>query len=341
MKYLAGAVAALVLFADCAVARDRVELAPYSNWVMNYDDDSCALQRQFGEVGRQAYLELRSFGDAQHVQVVVASKDFDRHSGPFRFAVEPLDQEALEVAGFDMSGGDGYQGKLFSYSFGWDARVKAALRDFTSRMPGITEEQRGLVLQAIDLDWESRAFARLASEEHFLAAWRLAYNAFEQSDAWQSLRRTIESEVAGVVIERAFDETLSLRTGNLHAPMEAMRTCVDELQTHWGIDVEAHKTLSRSAEPLDYARLVRELQEDYPSRMREEGMQGYLRIRLNVSADGIPTACHLQSQINDEAFEEVACTNLMRFAKFAPALDKNGQPIASVFRNSIVYTLGR
>lgn len=92
MRYLGGIAAALVLFADCAVAREPVELAPYSNWVMNYDDDSCALQRQFGEEGRQAFLELRSFGDSSDLQVLIASKDFVlQRGGRFRLAVDPLD----------------------------------------------------------------------------------------------------------------------------------------------------------------------------------------------------------------------------------------------------------
>lgn len=240
------------------------------------------------------------------------------------------------MSGADMNAGDGYLGKLFTYRPGSDAR-KTALRDFTTRMPGITEEQRKLVLEGLDLDRESRAFARLTTQDSYLVAQRLVSSAFGRSDDWESLRATIESEIAGLVIESAFDETLSLRTGSLHGPMEAMRTCLDELLTHWGIDAEAHKTLSRPVEPIDYARLVREVQEDYPVRMANKGMQAFIRVRLNVSADGVPTACHPQSQINEQDFERVACDNMMRFARFRPALDKDGEPIASYYRVSIYY----
>ena len=48
----------------------------------------------------------------------------------------------------------------------------------------------------------------------------------------------------------------------------------------------------------------------------------------------------MQSPINDEAFERIACGNMMRHANFSPALDRQGQPIASVYQTAILYVLG-
>ena len=54
MRLLVGIAAPLALLAEGAQAQDRVELAPYSPWVMSYDDDSCTLKRQFGDEQQQA-----------------------------------------------------------------------------------------------------------------------------------------------------------------------------------------------------------------------------------------------------------------------------------------------
>jgi len=340
MKYLACTAVAMALFADVACARDRVELAPYSSWVANYDTDSCALQRQFGEPGRQVFLELRQFGSESEFQVTIASKDFDRRMGRFKIGFAPIDAEARDVNGFDMHATEDYEGKLFSYTMGSDVpALAAAYRDFVRASTLVSEAHKAAILRSMDMDRASQAYARLWQDEALaLSAWQVN-RAFQQTEAARDLRDGVERAIDGIAVEDAFDEQLFLRTGSLHAPMEAMRTCLDELSLHWGIDAEAHKTLSRPVLPLDYARLVREVQEDYPRQMANKGMQGYLRVRLNVSAEGEPTACHMQSPINDEAFERVACANMMRHARFAPALDREGAPIASVYRTAIVYLL--
>ncbi|HEY6814507.1 MAG TPA: energy transducer TonB [Croceibacterium sp.] len=342
MKSLVAVAVALALFADPAAARDRVVLAPYSNWVMNYDDDSCALQRQFGPLGGQVFFELRSFGGNESMQVIVGSKDFDRRAGGLRLALEPHDQEAEELLSFGWRGSEDYEGELFSYSLGRnDPRKDAAYRDFVVAASFITEEQRSLLLRWLEIDRQNPDYFRLSENADLVRGMALVAEALDRTEGWQNLRNSIEGEVEGILIERGFDESLFLQTGELHAPMEAMRTCLEELYSHWGIDVEAHKMLTRPALPLDYAKLVREIQEDYPGRMIATGMQGYIRVRLDVSAEGNPTACHLQSQINDEAFERVACRNMMRHALFAPALDKQGEPIASFYQTSIVYMFDR
>ena len=90
-------------------------------------------------------------------------------------------------------------------------------------------------------------YERLWQDPALRSASNTFYTAFLLSESWQILRNTQESETRGVLIERAFSDPLFLRTGNLHPAMEAMRSCLDDLYSHWGIDVEAHRTLRRPA----------------------------------------------------------------------------------------------
>ena len=340
MKFLVGIAAPLALLAEGAHAQDRVELAPYSQWVMSYDDDSCTLKRQFGDEQQQAYLELRQFGPSRGMQVTVASKDFRPRNGAYEVSFLPFDEEPVEFERFGIDLNNGYKGKLFSLSEGGgDPRILAAMREFAATTSVLSDEQRALVLRSLELEGDSREYERLWRDSAYRPAIDTFDSAFLRSESWRNLRDTLEREAEGVLVERAFTKTLFLRTGSLHGGMEAMRTCLDELYTHWGIDVEAHRALSRPAIPLDYARIVREITETYPASMVMTGNQASLRVRLDVAADGKPAGCHMQVQYNDDAFERVACEKLMRYALFAPALNKDGRPIASFYQTAIQYQI--
>lgn len=151
-------------------------------------------------------------------------------------------------------------------------------------------------------------------------------------------RNQRERAIQSVTISDTFGSDLTLATGTLHAPMAAMRTCLDELLTHWGIDVEAHRTLSRAARPRNYQRMVRSVLSRYPTSMLRAGNSARLRIRLNVDAEGRVSDCNLQLPIEHEDFRDTACRQLGS-TRFDPALDAAGNPINSYWTTSITYAV--
>ncbi len=150
-----------------------------------------------------------------------------------------------------------------------------------------------------------------------------------------------EAEISGLVVADSFERELRLETGPMRAPMVAMRACLDDLLVHWGIDAEAHRSLSRPVAPKDIESWARELQEKYPHRMVREGRSANVRVRLIVGPDGKPASCHLQMQVPHSDFSETACNGLMRHAQFEPALDAQGRAITSYYTTSIIYQIGR
>lgn len=351
MKHLAGLLAALGLSAQGAAAQDLIQLDPVSSWIMNYDDDSCALQRQFGPEGQQVFLELRQFGPGDELQVTAASNDLAVGSGAFSVRVEPIDSMPRPVEGlFNIVLGDGYAGRLFSMSLTeGEAEYDQLYGNFVDTTPVLLDEQRKLLHEGKRL-WGAvasadgrareramREFQNFAMRDDYQAASRRAARAFRQTESYQQYLSRLAGEVTGIGFNNAFQRPVHLRTGSLDEAMAAMSTCIDELQAHWGIDVEAHRTLTRAAEPHDYPRLVREVMDDYPADMVRKGIPAYIRVRLDVSPEGKPTGCHMQTGINDPSFEKEACGNMMRFAQFHPALDAQGSPIASYYQLSVVY----
>lgn len=150
-------------------------------------------------------------------------------------------------------------------------------------------------------------------------------------------RMTREKAIEGVELSAGLTRTIVITTGELHRSMEAMRKCMDELLTHWGIDAVAHRSLSRRVGAKDQQAWAKIIQDKYPGKMLAREMSGIVRVRVMVGPDGRPTSCHMQVPSQDPSFETTACAGLMKASRFEPALDAAGKPIASYFVTSIFY----
>lgn len=128
----------------------------------------------------------------------------------------------------------------------------------------------------------------------------------------------------------------TLRLGKLEAPITALQDCVDELTTHWNIDVEAHKTLTRRASPVNFRAGSKML--DYPPAMLMRSMPGLVNIRLAIDETGNITGCRIQMPLSDPEFEESSCADIQHAFDFEPALDKDGKPLASYWTTKVVFT---
>ncbi len=147
-----------------------------------------------------------------------------------------------------------------------------------------------------------------------------------------------EAAVTFVEVSRPVRRPFVLQTESLGPPLAALRKCTEELLGHWGIDVAKHARLMRQATPKnDYRRWVQA--RDYPPEMIMDGKRAIVHFRLNVGADGKPTACHIQQSTRPKAFDDAVCRAIMRNAEFEPALDADGAPLASYWQNTAVFVL--
>ena len=155
---------------------------------------------------------------------------------------------------------------------------------------------------------------------------------------WPDVTPAQEAAVTFIEVKRAIREPFVLETGSLGPPLAALRKCTDELLTHWGIDVAKHRTLSRHVTPKsDPRRWV--TSSDYPAAMAMMGKRAIVQFRLNVDAAGSPTACHIQQSTRPKPFDDAVCAAILRRARFEPALDAGGTPIASYWLNSVTFLI--
>ena len=162
-----------------------------------------------------------------------------------------------------------------------------------------------------------------------------------KSDDWIELSPVgseREGAIRNLTIGKPLRRSVIMNTGSMRKSFEALNTCVDNLMESWGIDVEKHKTLTRETKPEenpgDWV-----VSEDYPLNMLFAGQPAIVEFRLSVGIDGKPTACHIQSTTRPKAFDDAVCKSVMRRAHLIPALDREGKPIASFYRNTVSFRI--
>ncbi|HZF44915.1 MAG TPA: energy transducer TonB [Sphingomonadaceae bacterium] len=152
-------------------------------------------------------------------------------------------------------------------------------------------------------------------------------------------RERREQEITGLLVERAFKQDLLLQTGSLGKPMVAMRQCLDELMSHWGVDPKTTANLKTPPVPLSGRRLVDQLSHTFPQKMVKENKQGLVRLRLMVDQEGVVSECHIQLSYHQKEYENAACEAFLGKTLFTPAQDMQGRAVPYPYITSIHYGL--
>lgn len=130
-----------------------------------------------------------------------------------------------------------------------------------------------------------------------------------------------------------------LELGSMRATLKALRACTTSLVKSWGLDPDVQANLTRAATPeSDPGRWLHS--SDYPEELLRQGKNGFVRFRLSVSETGTVTDCYIQQKMNPAEFDAISCKLIKKRAKFNPALDAGGNPVASYFVASVLWKIG-
>jgi len=81
--------------------------------------------------------------------------------------------------------------------------------------------------------------------------------------------------------------------------------------------------------------------DDYPpSALREEG-QGVVRFKLAINAAGVPVNCTVTQSSGRSDLDDTACRLIVERARFSPAKDARGRPVAGSYENSVRWAIPR
>lgn len=281
-----------------SAAASEPSLAPSGPWRLDYSDDSCALARTFGEADQSVTMILRRFEPNNGFRMILVGRRFRRAR---------LGREAA------FRFGPIEEEQELGYFPGDVSGIPALILFGEMRIAPLTEEQR-VELEALTEENEDHAFE------------------YPQIDS----QRYQAVEYLSVDASGSGDFQLELESfGDAY---DAFDTCMDELLTHWRIDVDAHRSLTRPAVPVESpGRWL--TPSDYPTDMLRESQQGLVDFRLDVDAEGNVTDCHIQQSTRPVGFDDAVCNGLKNRARFEPALDADGNPIASYFVSSVRFQM--
>lgn len=309
-----GCMALLAVTPGVVSADDEEEpviLEPTSQWHMEYADDSCRLLRTFGEGDDRTVFFIERYEPGDPFFMLVATDALRSPSAALGLTRQSVRRRVDPVFRFGP----------FGYEHDGPS-PEGTLGELTAAMVS------GMRLIApLDADAEDEKGAFDPEEDA------------QDTDIFgQEISATQEAAISWLELRQGSSRPVRLALGSMGAPMAAMRKCTDELLTHWGIDLEAHRGLTRAVAPKSNpGEWVRS--SDYPYDLMLEGAQGLVQFRLSVDADGAPTQCHIQQSSRPEGFDKAVCDALMRRAQFEPALGANGEPIASYWRSTVRFVM--
>lgn len=120
--------------------------------------------------------------------------------------------------------------------------------------------------------------------------------------------------------------------------MSAMRTCTSNLIKSWGYDPATMVTLKSAPQPITSPGTWLTTN-DYPTNMVRQGGNGLVQFRLDIDKAGSVTGCHILARTSPDEFSDVTCKLLQRRAKFAPAIDSQGNRVAAFYVNSVRWMM--
>jgi Gram-negative bacterial TonB protein C-terminal len=276
-------------------------LKPTSAWHLDYGKDSCRMARQFGEGDKQVLVIFNRYGPGEPFRLIVSGAPF-KVSSPAGIA--------------KVQFGPNEEVQSISYSSGSFDKLPALVFDGSIRIAPLTPAELKIQIETYKLQ-KSKPY--------------LTYDPVPINELRQKAVKYLE-------IGKSSRQTIRLEIGSMRASLAALEKCSDELTMRWGIDYEKHKNLQQSARPANFPGSW-VTTNDYPSNMITAAQPANVVFRLDISADGKPTGCHIQATTQAKEFDDAVCGSILKRARFTPALDAEGKPIASYYINQVNFRL--
>jgi hypothetical protein len=147
-----------------------------------------------------------------------------------------------------------------------------------------------------------------------------------------------QARVAAVnefVIAFSRGRPLALQLGSMAEPIAQLNACSAELPRKWGLDPAVQQSLRRPATPIDQASWLGP--GTYPWAYLRNSQSLMVHVRMLVDERGAPAECVVQAPRTQSGAEALACREIMKTARFEPALDSAGNPVRSYHATTIFY----
>jgi hypothetical protein len=311
-----------------ATGKPAPMLEPTTPWYIDYADSNCRLIRKFGEGDASIKLVFEQVAPREPVSVLLEGNvRADGRDNVLAFESLP-----------DVQIGQGQAHDT----------VKSSERVvYWPRMLGrgrwglITEADAARMRKA-----DPVAAERSSSAPSDLSAPRLGWQDHDwraqPDDEWRAEDAAFSAradQVTAVVLNPKRYGSVSLRTGGLAKPFQALEQCASDSLKDWGIDRTIEATIAIGAHPVeDPHKLFGP--NDYPQEALKAFVEDNLEVWLNIDAQGGITNCRVISDFASPQINDAICEMVRRKERFVPARTKDGTSVPDFYTENFVFKLG-
>lgn len=124
-----------------------------------------------------------------------------------------------------------------------------------------------------------------------------------------------------LAISKGTRAAVALALPNARAAIGQLTSCNDDLLQSWGIDVAARRALSRKPRARNF---------DWASNLMTEAST-YVIFAADISEAGRASSCRILVSSRNPRLDRTVCDLVQRVARFEPALDAQGHPVAAQY----------
>jgi len=300
------AVTSVLLGASGAAAAATLELAPTSDWELREYDDKCRIARDFGSGEDAVTLWIDKGGPGPGVNLTFIGRPLRNPHGPtVRFAFEEAEKAERSYIKATSSAG-----RPVMVLFG--VRPEGALANTKELDVAPTQVASGD--EEVDITTGAGPDPGLGEE--------LIVERF--------------SAIETIELEGAIADPLTLRFDSFGDAIADLLGCtgelVERLSGHSGEGWEGPL-------PVEQQRWAAKIMMNYPAHLLRQGEQGSVDVLLTVGKSGQPTFCEVVGFTGPASFNETACLQLLKHARFDPARDPHGEATAAFWQTRVTYKI--
>ena len=281
------------------VSAATLELEPASEWRLRDYDDKCRMIRTFGDGEDAVTLWIEKAGAGRFINMTVIGRPF---RSPYGTRVSLAFRPGDPISrGFIRSTSS--KGRPVLTLFG----VSAISHEPEPIAEG---EEETVDLTATDAD----------------------------SLAPEILSRRYD-EVEAIELSGALVQKVSLKSGGLGSMMVQLERCAETLPGKRPNVSSGEGDRAQGASARDVAVWAPQIQANYPAYLLREMAQGTVGVRVQINPEGRATFCEVREYTGPAGFNDAACLAMMRYSRFNPARDGDGNPVWGTYSTRVTYRI--
>ena len=322
--------AVLGLSASFASAADKpvTVLDPSSQWVVDYAESNCRLIRMFGAGKDAIKLVFEQVAPRSPVTVMLVGK-LHAESANNLLAFEPLPNVAIsrgqslevvdssaDVVFWPRRLGRGRWGLVPEDVAAQMRKADPVAAEASSSTPSDLSAPR---VRWKDRDWSAEPEAQWQAEDAAFSA---------RAD-----------QVTALVLNPGRSGSVSLNSGGLAKPLQALEQSAADSLKDWGIDPTVEATIVTSAHPVTDPQSAFS-SGDYPQAALQSLKEDNLEVWLNIDALGGIASCRVISDFATPEINDAICGMIRRKERFVPARTKDGTAVPDYYTQAFVFRMG-